>query len=71
MGAFPRDSAELLLIRKSHVGRRSLPNPANRVRLTDEKDEYGVPRAKVTFLGIVGGGSLGKTCAHSSKCEHE
>lgn len=26
-----------------------LPHPANDVTLTDEKDEYGVPRAKVTF----------------------
>ena len=26
-----------------------LPNPNNRVTLTDEKDEYGLPRAKVTF----------------------
>lgn len=26
-----------------------LPNPDNRITLTDEKDEYGLPRAKVTF----------------------
>lgn len=26
-----------------------LPNEANRVTLTDEKDEYGLPRARVTF----------------------
>ncbi|MGD8192637.1 GMC family oxidoreductase [Brevibacillus ginsengisoli] len=26
-----------------------LPNPANDVTLTNEKDEYGIPRAKVTF----------------------
>ncbi|NOU98706.1 GMC family oxidoreductase [Paenibacillus planticolens] len=26
-----------------------LPNPSNRVTLVDEKDEYGLPRAKVTF----------------------
>ena len=26
-----------------------LPHPENRVTLADEKDEYGLPRAKVTF----------------------
>ncbi|TBL69833.1 GMC family oxidoreductase [Paenibacillus thalictri] len=26
-----------------------LPNPDNRISLADEKDEYGLPRAKVTF----------------------
>ncbi len=42
------------LLDYNHYGRVTLvgevlPNPTNRVTLTDEKDEYGLPRAKVTF----------------------